>query len=366
MLLLLKLKLGCAASKRQVVVAVCLWVLFAGGVWYCSAQSVMQQPPNQGFEQWSGEATSSPAGWHSYDEADGIFAGTASNSSGGDAPALQRAAGHTGKNAVVIRCNKILGIAANGALTCGRVHMGAMTASSDDNYCYTDRDGGYACRFTSRPDSVSFWAKFKMKGKVTASAKAHLHTDCDFRDFVDIGQSSDIASAIFYFSDAGNGGWHQYKQAFKAYASPQKATAEQAPMPTVDTWTRRPSYLLFSFTTNRHVMKGSKGDALYIDDIRFIYNKRLSQIMIDGEPLPDFSPGCHAYVCRRSAIGCPQVAAVTESPRATVAVHQPTADNPVAEIVVSHDDVLAGEAQPVIYRIYFQPVMTERMAQEGE
>lgn len=321
-----------------------------------TGQSTSTQPPNNCFEQWPGEETSSPKGWHSYDEATGIFASMASNKSGGDQPAVQRVAGHSGKYAVVIRCNKLFGIAANGALTCGRVYMGATGASSENNYCYTDRANGYAYRFTNRPDSVYFWAKFKMKGKVTASAKAHLHTDCDFRDFVDISQPSNIASAILYFQDKGNGQWHQYKQAFKAFCLPQKATAEQVPIPTVNDWSKRPSYLLFSFSTNRYVMKGNKGDALYIDDIQFIYNKKLSSIIIDGEILPDFNGNIEHYICYVDDLNepLPYVKATCESPRAEIIVQQASSNNPVAEITVIHDDVRCGEAPAKVYKVFFK------------
>ena len=344
-----------------------LWItLFCLGILsYGFSQSSATQPPNPGFENWPGSETSSPTGWHSYDEASGVFASTVSNKSGGSLPSLQRVSGRFGKNAVVIRCNKVIGVAANGALTCGRVCMAAMGASSPKNYCFTDRANGYAYKFTARPDSVYFWAKFNMKGNVTASAKAHLHTDCDFRDFVDIGQPSDIASAIFYFQDKGNGQWHQYKQAFKAFASPQKATAEQAPIPTLNNWTRKPSYLLFSFTTNRYVMKGTKGDALYIDNIQFIYNKKLSMLYINGVELPGFSGDKEEYVCFFDPKGLPalpQVEAVTESPRAEVSIRQATLENPVAEVTVIHDDVVLGEASPKVYRILFLPQSVSPLA----
>lgn len=321
-----------------------------------SMATAQTQVPNSGFENWPGEATSSPPGWHSYDEAAGVFAGVTSNKSG-NPPVLERVAGHTGKYACVIRCNKIMGVSANGALTCGRVYMGAMGASSSKNYCYTDRKGGYALKFTGRPDSVYVWAKFKMQGEVYATAKVHLHTDCDFRDFVDIGQSSDIASAIMYFKDRGNGGWHLYKQAFKAYASPQKATAESAPLPTLNNWTRRPSYMLFSFSTNRYVMKGSKGDALYIDDIRLIYNKNLSAIVVDSVKMGGFCPTQMAYeycLSPETWNGVyPTVVAETESPRAYAVVEQATVEHPEATIVVYHDDVYSGEAEPKTYTVRF-------------
>ena len=130
--------------------------------------------PNPGFENWPGEVTSSPKGWHSFNEAGGVFAKTMSNKGGpGNPAALERVAGHSGKYAVVLRCTKILGVSANGALTSGRVYMGAMGAASAKNYCFTDRANGYAFKFTGRPDSISFWAKFDMKEAVSATAKAH-------------------------------------------------------------------------------------------------------------------------------------------------------------------------------------------------
>jgi len=315
------------------------------------------QMPNPGFENWPGSLTSSPPGWHSFDEAGGVFAKTVSNKGGvGNPAALERVSGHSGKNAVVLRCTKILGVSANGALTSGRVYMGAMGASSPKNYCYTDRANGYAYKFTGRPDSISFWAKFDMKGSVYATAKAHLHTDCDFRDFVDIGQESDIASAILYFKNPNDGKWHKYKQAFKAYDKVYKATADKAPIPTLNTWTRKPSYLLFCFSTNRYVMSGTKGDALYLDDIRLIYNKKLSCIQVDGERLDGFCPSDGEYLFFVENIHSgvlPVVYAEAESPRAIVHVRQATDENPVAVISVFHDDVFAGEAEPVHYRIRF-------------
>ena len=315
------------------------------------------QMPNPGFENWPGEVTASPKGWHSFNEAGGVFAKTMSNKGGpGNPAALERVAGHSGKYAVVLRCTKILGVSANGALTSGRVYMGAMGAASAKNYCYTDRANGYAFKFTGRPDSISFWAKFDMKESVYATAKAHLHTDCDFRDFVDIGQESDIASAILYFKNPKDGKWHKYKQAFKAYDKVYKATAAQAPIPTLNTWTRKPSYLLFCFSTNRYVMTGNKGDALYLDDIRLIYNKNLSAIQVDGTELYDYKKGQNDYVffvSNTQETQLPVVTAFAESPRAVVEVQQATVQNPVAEIKVYHDDVYAGEAEPEVYTVRF-------------
>lgn len=338
------------------MVAFCVGHLFA-------QKQYITQVPNPGFENWPGAVTSSPPGWHSFDEASGIFSSSVSNKGGGisgNPNAIERVSGHSGKYACVMRCTTIFGVAANGALTCGRINMSAMGASSPKNYTYTDRNNGYAFRFTGRPDSVYFWAKFSMKGDITATAKAHLHTDCDFRDFVDIGQSSDIASAILNFRDAGNGHWYHYKQAFKAFASSQKATADKTPMPTLSTWTRRPSYMLFSFSTNRFVEKGSRGDALYIDDIRLVYNKALSCIELDGESMMHFNKGQlhYTYYVPMASVqnGYPVVTAEPESSRATVEVRQASLSCPIATVTVYHDDVYNGEAEPRVYTIQFVPI----------
>jgi len=138
-----------------------LFLILAVGAGYASAQKpYTTQVPNPGFENWPGAATSSPPGWHSFDEASGIFSSSVSNKGGGisgNPNAIERVAGHSGKYACVMRCTTILGVAANGALTCGRINMSAMSASSPKNFTYTDRDHGYAFRFTGRPDSVYFW-----------------------------------------------------------------------------------------------------------------------------------------------------------------------------------------------------------------
>ena len=159
--------------KKNIVWLSALFLFLSG------ASFAQTQAPNPGFEDWPGIVTSSPKGWHSYDEAGGAFSGAASNKSG-NPTALERVSGHRGKYACVIRCNKIMGVSANGALTTGRVYMGAMGAGSSKNYCFTDRANGYAYKFTGRPDSVYFWAKFKMQGDVYATAKAPLQLPRQF------------------------------------------------------------------------------------------------------------------------------------------------------------------------------------------
>jgi hypothetical protein len=112
-------------------------------------------------------------------------------------------------------------------------------------------------------------------------------------------------------------------------------------------------------------MKGTKGDALYIDNIQFIYNKKLSMLYIDGMDLPDFSGDRDEYVCfydPKNIPLLPLVDAQTESPRAEVSIRQATMSNPVAEVTVTHDDVISGNASPKIYRILFLPQTTFPLA----
>ena len=117
-------------------------------------------------------------------------------------------------------------------------------------------------------------------------------------------------------------------------------------------------YLLIQDSFISYVMKGTKGDALYIDNLQFIYNKKLSMLYIDGVELPDFSGDRDEYVCfydPKASPALPYVDATTESPRAEVSIRQATMANPVAEVTVTHDDVLLGEALPKVYRILFLP-----------
>ena len=80
-------------------------ILTIGALLLAFVSRAQVQMPNPGFENWPGEVTSSPKGWHSFDEAGGVFAKTVSNKGGvGNPAALERVAGHSGKYAVVLRC----------------------------------------------------------------------------------------------------------------------------------------------------------------------------------------------------------------------------------------------------------------------
>ena len=107
-------------------------------------------------------------------------------------------------------------------------------------------------------------------------------------------------------------------------------------------------------------MKGSKGDALYLDDIRMIYNKALSSIQVDGVEINNFHKETLEYTYYYSPSLTrgllPQIETQTESPRATAQVEQASLQNPEAIITVSHDDVESGEAEPRIYRVRFVPI----------
>ena len=87
-----------------------------------------------------------------------------------------------------------------------------------------------------------------------------------------------------------------------------------------------------------------------------IYNKNLSAIQVDGSELYDYRKGKQDYVYFVNASNedsYPMITATAESPRAVVQIKQATADHPVAEIKVLHDDVFAGEASPETYTIHF-------------
>ena len=146
-----------------------------------TAQTTAYQLPNPGFEQWDGNSTSEPTHWNTFSSSDGTYASMASSNHhyrrSGSRP------GGTGNYYLTIFTKSILGIKANGNMTTGRIHAGAMSATSSENYNYTQRSNSdHSQPFTATPDSMYVWVSFYAQ---TADAQAQIdviiHGDNDFR-----------------------------------------------------------------------------------------------------------------------------------------------------------------------------------------
>jgi hypothetical protein len=318
--------------RKSIIIIAFLYVATVCGL---TAQT---QSPNSRFEQWTTteKDKSVPKGWHSYGDGDcqlkGIY-------SWGCGPLTKnhsnRVTGHSGYGCEIFTTS-ISGNLVNGVLTTGQMQFASPDNNSSDNCTYTDKDNkcGHkaAVAFTGRPDSVYFWCKFQMKKPSNvAVAKFHLHGNIAYKDISThtsaTAQKGKIGNAFCEFKDPNDQKWHQYKFKFTYYNEQNQV---------VKSSTRTPSYILACFSTNKLAKGGSNGDKLIIDDIEMIYNKRLSYIKIDGQPLPDFNPDHtdYAWFCDNSGY-IPQVEAETQSPNATVRVEP---EPGLIRIIVTHDD----------------------------
>lgn len=297
------------------------------------------QLANGDFEQWTttDKGNAIPKGWHSYGDGDcqlkGIY-------SWGCGPMLKnhsnRVSGHNGYGCEIY-ATTLAGNLVNGVLTTGQMQFASPDNKSPDNHTYTDKDNkkGHkaAMAFTGRPDSVYFWCKFDMKKPSNvAVAKFHLHGNIAYKDIsthtASTPQKGKIGNAFCDIKDYNDHKWHRYKFKFTYYDEHNAVVSNSA--------ARNPSYILVAFSTNKLTKGGSSGDKLLIDDIVMVYNKRLSYIMIDGKPLPDFDPDRtdYTYYCGQAG-RVPEVSAEAQSPNATVRV-EPT--DRAVRVVVTHDD----------------------------
>lgn len=298
------------------------------------AAGAQYQLPNPGFEQWDGGVTSEPTHWNSFASSDGSYSSLASSPHhyrrNGGRP------GSSGSHFLTIYTKSILGIKANGNMTTGRIHAGSMSASSSDNYNYTQRSNSDFCQpFTGTPDSVYFWVSFYC-GSLDALAQVSmfLHGDNDFispnhENATDRYCGKVISLFTRTTTSATTYGWQQIREPFI-----YDGTSEAA-------------YMLINITTNMLPGVGGTDDSVSIDDIEFIYSAWLTGITVAGHPVVGFEKGVFDYVIHVDnpdflVDGDVEVVGQTEVADATVAVErQPVNDTTVrfAITVTAEDSV---------------------------
>lgn len=241
------------------------------------------QLPNNGFEIWDGsDISSEPEHWNSFASSDGSWASLASSTHhyrrNGSRP------GGTGSHYLTIYTQSILGIKANGNMTTGRIHAGSLSASSSDNYNYTERSNAdHSCPFTATPDSMYVWVSFYAgSAGSTAQVEAVLHGDNDFKAPNDVGNGS------LYKGRA-------VAQTTRTTTSSSQLQWQQLRVPFVYDGSSSGNYMLVNMTTNVEPGGGDGNDSLSIDDIEFIYSAWLTGITVNGQPVDGFRKDNMAY-----------------------------------------------------------------------
>ena len=254
-------------------------IMFVGG--WAVAQTNYQLP-NPGFEQWDGGIESEPTYWNTFSSSDGSYASLASTNH------HYRRSGHrpggSGSYYLTIYTKSIMGVKANGNMTTGRVHAGAMSATSSENYNYTQRSNSEHCQpFTATPDSMYVWVSYYAKSSSsTASLTAIIHGNNDFKSPNDE-ESSSLYKAIATArttrttESSSNMQWHQLRVPFN-YTGNSEAR-----------------YILLNMTTNYLPGEGEKNDSLSIDDIEFIYSAWLTDLQFRGATIRGFRKNIFDY-----------------------------------------------------------------------
>ena len=269
------------------------------------------QLPNNGFESWDGSANDAePTHWNSFATCDGSWSSLASSTHHyhrhGSRP------GGTGSHYLTIYTQSILGIKANGNMTTGRIHAGSLSASSSDNYNYTERSNAdHSCPFTATPDSMYVWVSFYAgSGNSVAQVEAVLHGNSDFK------APNDVSNTSLYKGRA-------VAEFTRTTTSDSQMQWQLMKVPFVYNGTSTANYMLVNMTTNKNPGEGDGYDSLSVDDIEFIYSAWLTSIKVNGEAVEGFQKDNFYYsvsVEDMDALQSAVVEGVTEVSDATVSV----------------------------------------------
>ena len=290
-------------KKVAIIFASLLIIQFSSS----KAQGVFQLP-NAGFEQWDGGYDSEPTHWNTFESSDGSYASLASGNH------HYRRSGHrpggSGSYYLTIYTKSIMGVKANGNMTTGRIHVGSMSATSSDNYNYTQRSNSNHCQpFAGTPDSMYVWVSFYASDAgSTAQIEAIVHGDNDFE------APNDIDDVSKYRGRA-------VAQIQRTTSSASQMSWQQLKVPFVYDGSSAVAYILVDMTTNNIPASGSKNDSLSIDDIEFVYSAWLTGISVGGVPVEGFAKGRMEYAIHiddLAAFGTDAVEYTTEVTDATV------------------------------------------------
>jgi len=257
----------------------CVAVMVTAALIFKAENSFSQvyQLENPGFEQWDGNgADDEPTGWNSFPSAScelpalinigGVACNTATATRHEKSEDVRN--GATGYSCKIYATSAFSRIA-NGALTSGLMHLASTTPSDNSNCNQTmTGDNNFNHRLNAKPDSIVFWAKVvNASNESEACCHLYIHDNYDLKDPLaanSSGYQNHIVGGVpsYNFTNTTGGvayddsGWRRHSTPiiYEGYTC------------------NDPQFVLITFSTNAIPGGGSANDALYIDDIEFIYN----------------------------------------------------------------------------------------------
>ena len=230
------------------------------------------QMPNGDFETWT-SATAEPRYWHSFASGSGSWVRLAPGkiASSTDVPS-----GIGSTTSVVVTSGKFWGVVGNGTFTNGRINAGSTTAANTANHSETygpnsttatDKNGDlFVTPMHAAPDSLTLWLKFSQAEAQTtykyATVNCVLTDGTSYQDPED--KTYTNKAAVASDSKITVTGWKHMSLPFDydSYAS-NKAQVKA---------------VLLTISTNATPGKGSSGDQVWVDNVKFVYNAALSSL----------------------------------------------------------------------------------------
>jgi hypothetical protein len=247
----------------------CVAVMVTAALIFKAENSFSQvyQLENGDFEDWPGSATTEPTGWNSFPSASCELPWPISTFGCGTATETRHERsndvrpGATGYSCKIY-ATSAFSVTANGALTSGLMHLASTTPDDDSNCNQTKTDDNdFNHRLNAKPDSIVFWAKVvNASNDDSACCHLYIHDNYDLKDPLPAnpsGYQSHIVGGVPSYNFPNNGSqWRRHSAPiiYEGYGS------------------NDPQFVLITFSTNATPGGGSANDALYIDDIEFIYN----------------------------------------------------------------------------------------------
>lgn len=203
-----------------------------------------QQLENANFESWEnvGSPTVEPIDWSSLKTADAL-ASTAPT-------VVSRDVGRNGTGySVKLETKSVLGIAANGILTNGRVHADFNPANG---YVFTDpNNASWNTAFAFRPDSLVGWYKYAPQNNDKGKFEVVLHTNEGKLPGMN---SANVIGAAKFNATQATSTWKRFSVPF------QYATSGN------------PSYALAVATSGDSTIS-QNGSIIWFDDVELVYNE---------------------------------------------------------------------------------------------
>ena len=177
---------------------------------------------------------------------------------------------------VVVTSGKFLGVVGNGTFTNGRINAGSTTAANTANHSETygpnsttatDKNGDlFVTPMHAAPDSLTLWLKFS-QGKAQTTYK-YATVNCVLTDGTSYQDPEDKTytnkAAVASDSKITVTGWKHMSLPFDydSYASNNAQVKA----------------VLLTISTNATPGKGSDGDQVWVDNVKFVYNAALSSL----------------------------------------------------------------------------------------